>query len=131
MVIVQNGERKMKLFEKLKKDHNTEPKFSFRDALGNMKSAVIGKASDMRAGYKSKADQAMQSDEMLDLSSKLRMHKNKVRIRTAAILTVLLVVSVGFGIYHHVKVYRHYTLVSREERTDDNATQYVFLKKYP
>ena len=129
MVIVQNGEHKMKLFEKLKKDQNTEPKFSFRDALGNMKSAVLGKASDMRAGYKSKADQAMQSDEMLDLSSKLRMHKNKVRIQTAAILTVLLVVTVGFGLYHHVKVYRHYTLVSSEERTDDNATQYIFLKK--
>ena len=90
MVIVQNGEHKMKLFEKLKKDQNTEPKFSFRDALGNMKSAVLGKASDMRAGYKSKADQAMQSDEMLDLSSKLRMHKNKVRIAAVRILTLFL-----------------------------------------
>lgn len=71
----------------------------------------------------------MQSDEMLDLSSKLRLHKNKVRIRTAVILTIVLAVSVGYGVYHHVKVYRHYTLISSEERSDDNATQYVFLKK--
>lgn len=129
----------MKLFDKWKKEKNTEQeepkerdgeqKFSFRDAFGNLKSTVVGKAADLKAGYQSKADQDMQIDEMLDLSAKLRLHKNKVRIRTAVILTVLLAVSVGYGVYHHVRVYRHYTLASSEERTDDNATQYIFLKK--
>ena len=114
--------------EKVKPIHS-ERKFSFRDALGNLKSAVFGKAVNIKELYKKKADQNMQSDEMLDLSSKLRLHKNKVRIRTAVILTIVLAASVGYGVYHHVKVYRHYTLVSGEERSDDNATQYVFLKK--
>ena len=129
----------MKFLNKLKKEKGTdaekvkpirsESKFSFRDALGNLKSAVFGKAVNIKELYNKKANQDMQSDEMLDLSSKLRLHKNKVRIRTAVILTIVLVVSVGYGVYHHVKVYRHYTLVSGEERSDDNATQYVFLKK--
>lgn len=114
--------------EKVKPIHS-ERKFSFQDALGNLRSAVFGKAVNIKELYKKKADQNMQSDEMLDLSSKLRLHKNKVRIRTAVILTIVLVASVGYGVYHHVKVYRHYTLVSGEERSDDNATQYVFLKK--
>ena len=114
--------------EKVKPIHS-ERKFSFQDALGNLRSAVFGKAVNIKELYKKKADQNMQSDEMLDLSSKLRLHKNKVRIRTAVILTIVLVASVGYGVYHHVKVYRHYTLVSGEERFDDNATQYVFLKK--
>lgn len=114
--------------EKVKPIHS-ERKFSFQDALGNLGSAVFGKAVNIKELYKKKADQNMQSDEMLDLSSKLRLHKNKVRIRTAVILTIVLVASVGYGVYHHVKVYRHYTLVSGEERSDDNATQYVFLKK--
>ena len=129
----------MKLFDKLKKEKKEEPKiikkqgeeqkFSFRDALGNLKSAMLGKAADVREEYKNRTDHAMQSDEMQDLSVRLRLHKNKVRIRTAAILTVLLAVSVGFGIYHHVRVYHHYVLVSSEERAGDNATQYIFLKK--
>lgn len=129
----------MKFLNKLKKEKGTdaekvkpirsESKFSFRDALGNLKSAVFGKAVNIKELYNKKANQDMQSDEMLDLSSKLRLHKNKVRIRTAVILTIVLAVSVGYGVYHHVKVYRHYTLVSSEERSDDNATQYVFLKK--
>lgn len=114
--------------EKVKPIHS-ERKFSFQDALGNLRSAVFGKAVNIKELYKKKADQNMQSDEMLDLSSKLRLHKNKVRIRTAVILTIVLVASVGYGVYYHVKVYRHYTLVSGEERSDDNATQYVFLKK--
>lgn len=114
--------------EKVKPIHS-ERKFSFQDALGNLRSAVFGKAVNIKELYKKKADQNMQSDEMLDLSSKLRLHKNKVRIRTAVILTIVLVASVGYGVYHHVKVYRHYTLISGEERSDDNATQYVFLKK--
>ena len=114
--------------EKVKPIHS-ERKFSFQDALGNLRSAVFGKAVNIKELYKKKADQNMQSDEMLDLSSKLRLHKNKVRIRTAVILTIVLVASVGYGVYHHVKVYRHYTLVSGEERSDDNATQSVFLKK--
>lgn len=129
----------MKFLNKLKKEKGTdaekvkpirsESKFSFRDALGNLKSAVFGKAVNIKELYNKKANQDMQSDEMLDLSSKLRLHKNKVRIRTAVILTIVLAVSVGYGVYHHVKVYHHYTLVSSEERSDDNATQYVFLKK--
>ena len=129
----------MKILNKLKKEKGTdaekvkpirsESKFSFRDALGNLKSAVFGKAVNIKELYNKKANQDMQSDEMLDLSSKLRLHKNKVRIRTAVILTIVLAVSVGYGVYHHVKVYRHYTLISSEERSDDNATQYVFLKK--
>lgn len=129
----------MNFLNKLKKEKETdaekvkpiysERKFSFQDALGNLRSAVFGKAVNIKELYKKKADQNMQSDEMLDLSSKLRLHKNKVRIRTAVILTIVLVASVGYGVYHHVKVYRHYTLVSGEERSDDNATQYVFLKK--
>ena len=123
----------MKFLNKLKKEKGTdaekvkpirsESKFSFRDALGNLKSAVFGKAVNIKELYNKKANQDMQSDEMLDLSSKLRLHKNKVRIRTAVILTIVLAVSVGYGVYHH------YTLVSGEERSDDNATQYVFLKK--
>ena len=114
--------------EKIRPIHS-ESKFSFRDALGNLKAAVFGKAVNIKELYKKKADQTMQSDEMLDLSSKLRLHKSKVRIRMAVILTIMLTVSVVYGIYHHVKIYRHYTLISEKERSDDNATQYVFLKK--
>lgn len=112
----------------------TEPieeqhKFMFRDAIGIVKSTILGKAENIKANYKKKEEQNIQSDEMLDLSARLRMHKNKVRIRTALILTVLLGIGVGCGVYYHLKVYRHYALVSSEERTDDNATQYIFLKK--
>lgn len=126
----------MKLWNKLKKDTDTkEPKteeqqeFSFGDAVRTMKSAILGKAETMKENHKNKVEQNIQSDEMMDLSARLRVHKNKVRIRTAVVLTVLLGVVVACGVYYHVKVYRHYTLVSSAERTDDNVTQYIFLKK--
>ncbi len=68
----------MKFLNKLKKEKGTdaekvkpirsESKFSFRDALGNLKSAVFGKAVNIKELYNKKANQDMQSDEMLDLS---------------------------------------------------------------
>ena len=112
------------------KDEMTEEKkFSFKDAAGTMKSALLGIAERKKENFENKAEQNIQSDDMLDLSSRLRIHKNKVRIRTAVILTVLLGAVVGCSVYYNVKVYRRYTIVSSEERTDDNATQYIFLKK--
>lgn len=129
----------MKLWNKTRKEEQTkdaerqdvekQQKFSLRDALGNVKSVILGKTTDLKENYKSRAEQSMQSDEMLELSEKLRLHKNKVRVRTAVILTALLVSVVGYGIYAHVRVYHHYALVSSKERADDNVTQYVFLKK--
>ena len=110
-------------------DTEKKAEFSFRDALENLKQILFGKVAELRDNYKKSADQSMQSDEMMDLSSKLRIHKNKVRIRTAAILTALLAVSVGYGVYHNVRVFKHYTVVSSTEQMDDHVTQHIYLKK--
>ena len=110
-------------------DTEKKSEFSFRDALENLKQILFGKVAELRDNYKKSADQSMQSDEMMDLSSKLRIHKNKVRIRTAAILTALLAVSVGYGVYHNVRVFKHYTVVSSTEQIDDHVTQHIYLKK--
>lgn len=76
---------------------------------------------------KEKAHADMQSDEMMSLSEKLKLHKSRVQLRTVIMAAVALAVIVGAVIYSRVRVFRHYTVVSSVERSDDAATSYVRL----
>ncbi|WP_207645572.1 DUF5711 family protein [Marvinbryantia formatexigens] len=67
----------------------------------------------------------MQSDEMMSLSEKLRLHRDKVHLRTVLLAAVVLLVVGGAFVYSRVRVFRHYRVLSSVERSDDTATSYV------
>lgn len=110
---------------------NSEKKteFSIKDAWENAVSVITQKTGGFWEKGREKAENQMRSNEMLKLSVKLRLHKNKARVRTVLIGSIVLILAVGCGVYHHVRVFHHYTVISSKERSDDNATKYVVLKK--
>ncbi|MDO4523598.1 MAG: DUF5711 family protein [Eubacteriales bacterium] len=69
-----------------------------------------------------------QSDEMMDLSSKLRMQKRRIRIRTVAITAAVVTMVAGTAIYRYVRVFREYSIVESVERSDDAVTKYARVK---
>lgn len=96
---------------------------------------LTDKISESKNKLKEKADQIkqrseerMQSDEMLDLSAKLRMHKMKMRMRYIIGAAVVCVLLGSAMIYKQVHVYHGYRIQSSVERSDDAVTQYVRVK---
>lgn len=102
---------------------------SFKDSFSKVKNTVTEHIGKWKELYSQRAKERMQSDEMLALSEKLRLHKNKVRIRTALITAAFLAVVISLGAYYYVRVFHRYKTVSSTERADDNATRYIQLKK--
>lgn len=97
---------------------------------------LTDKISESKNKLKEKADQIkqrseerMKSDEMLDLSAKLRMHKMKMRMRYIIGAAVVCVLLGSAMIYKQVHVYHGYRIQSSVERSDDAVTQYVRVKK--
>lgn len=78
---------------------------------------------------KEKSKQNMQSDEMSDLASKLRLHRITVRLRYIVAGSLAVIIIAGAAVFHYVRVFHSYSIVSSAERSDDAVTQYVRLKK--
>lgn len=78
-------------------------------------------------GKKEKAQADMQSDEMMSLSDKLRLHRDKVHLRTVLLAAAAVLLVGGAFVYSRVRVLRHYKVLSSVERSDDAATSYVRL----
>ncbi len=97
----------------------------FGNFFGNAKNRIQEKARSRHE----KSTQKMQSDEMLDLSAKLRMHKMAVRMKYLIIGGIAVVLAAGILIYKQVRVFHNYSVVTTVERSDDAVTQYVRVKK--
>lgn len=88
-----------------------------------------GKLTQKVSEIKEKSMAKMESDEMLDLSAKLRMHRMEMRIRYLVITGIVGVLLAAVMIYGQVHVYHRYSIKSSVERSDDAVTQYVRVKK--
>lgn len=69
-----------------------------------------------------------QSDEMMRLAEKLRLHKSKVHLRTVLLWALVFFLIVGTVVFFQTRVLHHYKVLSSVERSDDSATRYVRLK---
>lgn len=78
-------------------------------------------------GKKEKEQSDMQSDEMMSLSEKLRLHRDKVHLRTILLAAAALLLVGGSFVYSCVRVLHGYKVLSSVERSDDAATSYVRL----
>lgn len=101
----------------------------FKERILDFFSGVKDRIYEKIDGIKDKSRQKMESDEMLDLSAKLRMHKMAVRMKYMIIGCAAIVLFAGILIYTQVRVFRSYSIVSSVERSDDAVTQYVRVKK--
>lgn len=86
------------------------------------------KIKENTAAVKKKADEKMQSDEMLSLTEKLKLHRSKEHIRFILLTALTLILITGLLIYSRVRVFNGYRVISSVERSDDAATSYVRLK---
>ena len=68
-----------------------------------------------------------ENEELLDLSEKLDIHRNKVRKRTIVLIGLMAVLALGIAIFYRVRVFHHYKILSQVERADDSATEYIRL----
>lgn len=76
---------------------------------------------------KERSKAAMQSDEMMSLAQKLKLHRSKKQMRVITIASAALILASAGFIYTRVRVFHNYRLLSSVERSDDAATQYVPL----
>ena len=74
-----------------------------------------------------KAQANMQSDEMMSLSEKLKLHRDKVHLRTVLLAAAAVLLVGGAFVYSRVRVLHRYSVLSSVERSDDAATSYVRL----
>lgn len=79
--------------------------------------------------FHERSGQNMESDEMLDLSVKLRMHKAAVRMKYMIIGIAAIILVAGVLLYKQFRVLHNYSVLSSVERSDDAVTQYVRVKK--
>ena len=68
-----------------------------------------------------------QSDEMLDLTTKIKKHKKLIFSRWGIIIGVIALLIIGYSIYNYVRVFHSYATLSSEKRSDITATQYAQL----
>ncbi|MGN0354160.1 MAG: DUF5711 family protein [Muricoprocola sp.] len=68
-----------------------------------------------------------ENEELLDLSEKLDIHRNKVKKRTIFFVCLIAILVLGMAIFYRVRVFHHYKILSQVERADDSATEYIRL----
>lgn len=96
--------------------------------ISNLFSGGKKKVQEKIDGLREKSRQDLESDEMLDLSTKLRMHKMAIRMKYIVIVCTAIVLLAAVMIYTQVRVFHNYTILSSVERSDDAVTQYVRVK---
>lgn len=96
------------------------PRLSFP---GEWKEKIKGKTAALRGNTTVK----VQSDEMMSLSSKIRVRWSRERLRTVALICAGVVLLGTAFIYSQIRVFHHYRILSSVERSDDSATSYVRL----
>ncbi|MGI6017841.1 MAG: DUF5711 family protein [Marvinbryantia sp.] len=97
------------------------PSITFLDTWKN-------KIKERTAADRKKADIKMQSDEMLSLTEKLKLHRIREHIKVILIVTAVLITVTALVVYNRIHVRNGYQVISSVERTDDAATSYVRLK---
>lgn len=100
-------------------------KWKITKFFGNAKNRV----HEIIQGLHERSEKKMQSDEMLDLSAKLRMHRMAVRMKYLITGVIVIVLVAGILLYKQVRVFHNYSVLSSVERSDDAVTQYVRVKK--
>lgn len=85
------------------------------------------KITEKTEGLKQRSQARMASDEMQSLSSKLRVHASRIRLRTLLPVAAAVVLVAALLFYFQVRVFRSCRILSSVEHSDDSATSYVRL----
>lgn len=125
---------KRELRRQKRRDFFTKVKnFSVKDLWsrrGEAKDYILDKINRLKNFRLEKKEKGELKGEGLDLNARIKIEQNKNRIRIAAIGTVVVVVLAGLGIYFHMRVFHTMKVITVQQRQDDNATEYVPLKRY-